>query len=99
MTNFLKYKGYSATINFSVEDKVFYGNIWGIDDVVTFEGKSDIEAKKAFYKAVNDYLTTCMALNKEPEKPSKETVYLLKNPASAKRLLESLEEYKKYSKQ
>ncbi len=98
MTNFLKYKNYSATIEFSAEDKVFHGNVLGIDDVITFEGRSDKEVKSAFHKAVNGYLATCLALNKEPEKPSEETVYLLKSPANAKRLLESLEQYKKYSK-
>lgn len=95
MGNFFKYKNYLATINFSVEDDVFYGNVVGIDDRITFKGTSVKEVKYAFHKAVDDYLATCLALNKKPEKPSKETLYLLKSPANAKRLLESLEQYKK----
>ncbi len=71
MTNFLKYKDYLATINFSPEDEVFYGNIFGINDVVTFEGTSVQEVKDAFYEAVDDYLVTCKELKKTPEKSYK----------------------------
>ncbi|MEX8549217.1 MAG: hypothetical protein V5804_16575 [Mucilaginibacter sp.] len=95
MSNFFKYKNYLATINFSVDDDVFYGNVVGIDDVITFEGKSVKEVKHAFHQAVDDYLATCLALNKKPEKPHKETLYLLKSPVNAKRLLDSLKEYEK----
>ncbi len=95
MSNFFKYKNYLATINFSLEDDVFYGNVVGIDDIITFEGISVKEVKYAFHKAVDDYLATCLALNKEPEKPSKETLYLLKSPANVKRLRASLEQYEK----
>lgn len=99
MTDFLEYKDYLAKIGFSKEDETYFGSILGINDRVTFEGKSDKELKSAFHKAVIDYLATCLALNKEPERPSKETSYLLKSPANAKRLLGSLEQYEKYSKQ
>ena len=34
--NLLHYKGYSAKPEYSVEDKVFYGKILGIDDLVDF---------------------------------------------------------------
>ncbi len=68
MTNFLKYKDYLATINFSPEDEVLYGSIFGISDVVTFEGTSVEEVKNAFHEAVDDYLDTCLELNKTPEK-------------------------------
>lgn len=73
MTNFLKYKDYLTTINFSPEDEVFYGSIFGINDVVTFEGTSVQEVKSAFYEAVDDYLATCKELNKIPEKSYKGT--------------------------
>ncbi len=98
MTNFFKYKNYLATIDFSVEDDVFYGSVVGIKDVIAFEGTSVKEVKHAFHKAIDDYLATCLALNKKPEKPSGETFYLLKSPATAKRLLKALEEYEKSSK-
>lgn len=73
MTNFLKYKDYLATINFSPEDEVFYGNIFGINDVIAFEGTSVHEVKDAFHEAVDDYLATCKELNKTPEKSYKGT--------------------------
>lgn len=73
MTNFVKYKNYLATINFSPEDEVFFGKIFGIDDVVTFEGTSVEELKNAFHEAVDDYLITCQELNKKPQKSYKGT--------------------------
>jgi predicted HicB family RNase H-like nuclease len=73
MNDILEYKGYYASLNFSSEDEVFYGKLFGIDDLVTFEGTSVKELKKAFHEAVNDYLETCKELGKEPNKTYKGT--------------------------
>ncbi len=59
---------YYAIVHFSAEDDVFFGKIIGINDVVSFEGTTVAQLKKAFHEAVDDYLETCVALGKEPEK-------------------------------
>lgn len=71
MDDILEYKGYYATVHFSAEDEVFYGKIIGINDLVSFEGSTVKELKKAYHEAIEDYLETCNELGKEPEKTYK----------------------------
>lgn len=71
MNDILEYKTYYGEVHFSAEDEVFYGKVIGINDLVTFEGSTVKELKKAFYEAVDDYLATCKQLGKEPEKTYK----------------------------
>ena len=52
----LTYKGYFTVIEFEAEDKVLYGKIEGIDDLVTFESDSAKEIEKEFHYAVDDWL-------------------------------------------
>ncbi|MBA0885294.1 type II toxin-antitoxin system HicB family antitoxin [Flavobacterium undicola] len=68
MKNYLEYKGYIGTVEFSAEDKIFFGKIQGINDLVTFEGASVDELQKSFQESILDYLETCAILNKVPEK-------------------------------
>ena len=81
MTDYLKFKDYFATINYSAEDEVFYGRIFGINDLVTFEGTSVAGLKKAFHEAVNDYIEACRELGKTPEKSYK-GVFNVRVPAN-----------------
>ncbi len=37
MKNYLEYKGYIGTVEFSAEDKIFFGKIQGINDLVTLK--------------------------------------------------------------
>ena len=71
MNDIIQYKGYFATVHFSADDDVFYGKILAINDLVSFEGSTVRELKKAFHQAVDDYLETCKTLNKEPDKAYK----------------------------
>jgi predicted HicB family RNase H-like nuclease len=71
MSNYLKYKEYLATVEYSTEDEVFYGKLFGINDLVIFEGASVKEIKSAFEEAVDDYIETCKEVNKKPEKSFK----------------------------
>jgi predicted HicB family RNase H-like nuclease len=36
MKNILKYKGFIGSVNFSAEDRAFYGKVEGINDLLTF---------------------------------------------------------------
>lgn len=71
MNNILEYKSYIGSVDFSGEDKVFFGKIVGIKDLVTFEGQSVQELENAFHGQVDDYIKTCKKLGKEPEKSYK----------------------------
>lgn len=66
--NQLEYRGYRARVDFDAEDEILTGRIAGINDVVGFHGQSIDEVKDAFQEAVDDYLETCAALGKAPEK-------------------------------
>lgn len=67
--NTMTYKGYAARIATSDEDQCLVGHLAGINDVVGFHGESVAELRKAFEEAVEDYLATCEALNRPPQKP------------------------------
>lgn len=65
----VKYKGYTAHIDYSEDDGCFVGHIAGITDIVGFHGESVAELRAAFEEAVDDYLETCKKLDRTPEKP------------------------------
>lgn len=66
--NLLSYKGYNAAVEFDADDLLLAGRIAGINDVVGFHGANAEEIVAAFHEAVDDYLETCAALGKTPEK-------------------------------
>lgn len=65
----MTYKGYAARIEYSDEDGCFVGHIAGIKDVVGFHGESVGDLRAAFREAVDDYLTMCEKLGRQPQKP------------------------------
>jgi predicted HicB family RNase H-like nuclease len=71
ITDLLKYKDYYASVQFSAEDEIFFGKVLGIEDLISFEGTSVKELKKAFYHAVDDYIKDCRKSGKEPNKTYK----------------------------
>jgi len=65
----MTYKGYSARVEFDDDDMIFFGQVIGIRDVITFEGESVKEIEKAFHDSVDDYLDMCKERKEEPDKP------------------------------
>lgn len=80
MKDVLLYKEFIGTVHFSSEDDVFYGKIEGIEDLVTFEGKSVSELKESFIEAVNDYIELCKKADKKPFKSFKGTFNVRLSP-------------------
>ncbi|MGD0281524.1 MAG: type II toxin-antitoxin system HicB family antitoxin [Dissulfurispiraceae bacterium] len=55
----MEYKGYTAEVGFDDAAEIFHGEVIGIKDVVTFQGKTAKELKKVFKESVDDYLSFC----------------------------------------
>jgi len=67
--NAMNYKGYTARIEYDGDDEIFFGQILGIRDLVSFHADNVAELKVAFQESVDDYLETCRKIGKEPNKP------------------------------
>jgi len=70
-TNYLRYKEYMGSVEFSEEDGVFYGKVVGIKALISFEGDSVSSITQDFHTAVDEYLDFCAENGIEPEKPFK----------------------------
>jgi predicted HicB family RNase H-like nuclease len=71
MSNYLHYKGYIGSVEFSEEDNVFHGKVIGIKPLISFEGDTVIAIKEDFYHSVDEYLAFCAENGTQPEKPYK----------------------------
>lgn len=65
----MKYKQYNAKIEFDADDRMFHGQVLGINDVVHFQGASVQELEKGFHASVEDYLAFCKSRGEKPDKP------------------------------
>lgn len=78
--NTMKYKSYTARIEFDDRDSIFVGRILGVRSIISFHGTTVTALRSAFRNAVDDYLSECKAENTKPEKPASGKL-LLRVPA------------------
>jgi len=83
--NVFIYKGFLGSIHYSPEDECFHGTIEGIEDLVSFEGRSVAELKKGFREAVEDYLEVCRTAGKTPQRSYKGSFNIRISPDLHKR--------------
>ncbi|MCD6358450.1 MAG: type II toxin-antitoxin system HicB family antitoxin [Dehalococcoidia bacterium] len=65
---YLKYKGYTGTIEVSFEDDCLYGKVVLVKDLVAYEGSTPGELEENFKVALNEYLELCREIGKEPDR-------------------------------
>src|SRR5260370_30400656 len=65
----MEYKGYVGQVEYLDEAEIFHGEVINTRDVITFQGATVAELKRAFHDSVEDYLAFCAARREEPEKP------------------------------
>ena len=65
----MNYKGYSATVEYEPDDRVFHGRVNDISDVVSFEGTSVDELEAAFHNSVEQYVAFCEEQGRAPQRP------------------------------
>lgn len=80
MKDVLLYKGFIGSVHFSMDDRIFFGKIEGINDLVTFEGSTVDELENAFKYMVDEHIKDCKEENRPVEKSYKGSLNIRLNP-------------------
>ncbi|WHS11266.1 DNA repair protein [Ligilactobacillus salivarius] len=70
MNKLLRYKDYLGTVEYSLNDKVFFGEVLWIDSLLSYQGNTIEELEEDFNGTIVHYLELCIRKNWEPEKTS-----------------------------
>ncbi len=62
----MQYKGYEAVIEYDESDRLFFGRVINIEDIIVFDGLSVDELEQAFKTTIEQYLMDCQTLNQIP---------------------------------
>ncbi|HZK99406.1 MAG TPA: type II toxin-antitoxin system HicB family antitoxin [Caulobacteraceae bacterium] len=82
------HKGWAARIDYDGDDEIFVGHLAGVGDIVGFHADTVKGLKLAFHEAVDDYIASCAAAGKDPERPCSGQIMVRVDPAvHAKALL------------
>lgn len=65
----MEYKRYIGRVEYDDDASLFHGEVINTRDVITFQGKSVAELRKAFRESIDDYLAFCAERGEEPDKP------------------------------
>ncbi|MDR3203782.1 MAG: type II toxin-antitoxin system HicB family antitoxin [Deltaproteobacteria bacterium] len=65
----MTHRGYVARLEYNDEEENFVGRIVGIQDIITFQGDSVAQLRRAFVDAVDIYLDSRAKSGREPQKP------------------------------
>jgi predicted HicB family RNase H-like nuclease len=68
-TSELTYKGFTGSIEVSIEDGCLHGRILFINDIVSYEGNTVEEIKVEFERAADRYIEYCAKTGKQANKP------------------------------
>ena len=68
--DYLEYKGYKGTVEYSKEDDCLVGKVIGMhQDLILYEGATLDELKEDFRNAIDSYIASCEADGIAPKKP------------------------------
>ncbi len=80
MKDIMKYKGFIGTVHFASEDRVFYGKVEGVNDLITFEGSTVNDLEEGFRYMVNEHIKDCTRKNIPLEKSYKGNLNIRLSP-------------------
>ena len=68
MKKMMRYKDFYGTIEYSLNDNIFYEKVIGINGLISYEGKILEELIKDFNEIVYEYLEDCKFQGIKPQK-------------------------------
>ena len=80
MKDVMKYKGFIGSVHYANEDRVFYGKLEGINDLITFEGSTVDELEEGIKYMVEEHIEDCSKKNIPVEKSYKGNLNIRLSP-------------------
>lgn len=80
MKDILTYKGFIGSVHYAAEDRVLYGKVEGVNDLITFEGSTVDELEKGFKYMVDEHIKDCTRENIPLEKSYKGNLNIRLSP-------------------
>ena len=80
MKDVMKYKGFIGSVHYASEDRVFYGQVEGINDLISFEGSTVDELEEGFKYMVDEHIKDCIKENIPLEKSYKGNLNIRLSP-------------------
>jgi len=85
----MKYKGFIGSVDYASEDRVFYGKVEGIKDLITFEGSTVDDLEDGFRYMVDTHIEDCKKNNTAVEKSYKGNLNIRLSPELHKQAVEN----------
>lgn len=80
--NIMYYRGYTAQVEYSAEDRLFTGHVVGLKhNMIDFEGESVSALTTDFHNAIEFYLQCCAEEGTDPERPAADLDLRLELPS------------------
>ena len=80
MKDIMKYKGFIGSVHYASEDRVFYGKVEGVNDLITFEGSSVNDLEEGFRYMVDEHIKDSTRKSLPPEKSYKGNLNIRLSP-------------------
>ena len=80
MKDVLTYKGFIGSVHFSAEDRVFYGKVEGVNDLISFEGETVDQLETGFKQMIDEHIIDCKKDNLPIEKSYKGNLNIRLSP-------------------
>lgn len=69
MSDFMKYKGYLGSVEYSADDHCLFGKVMFIKSLLMYEGETIQELECMFHETIDEYLKNCEADGVKPNVP------------------------------
>ena len=86
MKDRIKYKGFIGSVHYASEDRVFYGKVEGVNDLITFEGSPVNDLEEGFKYMVDEHIKDCTKKNVPLEKSYKGNLNIRLSPELHKKV-------------
>ncbi len=83
----MEHKKYLSHVEFDDEADYFHGEVINCRDVITFQGRSVEELRRAFEESVDDYLAFCAERGEEPAPPFSGRLMLQLSPEQHRKVM------------
>ena len=85
----LSYKNYTGIVEYDPHGKIFTGEVIGLRDVITFQGRTPEELERSFRESLDFYLEMCARDGVQPDRPFSGRFNVRLSPEMHRKIAES----------